>query len=372
MKFTTAKQTEQAAYEQVKLTPFTQIQGRPTRLDRNTLREECCTAASEVDMPFEECGDYGLLGEIMEEEEYTEVTGLEYAAPDYPGTYDEEITEDMDDHERKTMEAAHTERLEAWHTRKGALRGICASIREAMDEKYDLALKRPIIAYKKVEVTDYIHQHDTKWCKLDTKVKKAMKEHYYRGWEVAMEENIDDYIKRLNEEQIAMLRDGVKITTDDKLQHFMEQMYDCGNFDRRDFRDWEEQIEEEKLESMIENGADEQMFKQAILDQGRGLILDTVEEIQERHKAVRELERRLLDLHQIFLDMSVLVDAQGEMIDDIQEQVSKSTEYVKQGQVALVSAREYQKNTRKWACVFTILMMIVLLVILLPILKPWK
>ena len=70
--------------------------------------------------------------------------------------------------------------------------------------------------------------------------------------------------------------------------------------------------------------------------------------------------------------MSVLVDAQGEMIDDIQEQVSKSTEYVKQGQVALVSAREYQKNTRKWACVFTILMMIVLLVILLPILKPWK
>ena len=142
--------------------------------------------------------------------------------------------------------------------------------------------------------------------------------------------------------------------------------------ERRFFALTGEQIEEEKLESMIENGADEQMFKQAILDQGRGLILDTVEEIQERHKAVRELERRLLDLHQIFLDMSVLVDAQGEMIDDIQEQVSKSTEYVKQGQVALVSAREYQKNTRKWACVFTILMMIVLLVVLLPILKPWK
>ena len=142
--------------------------------------------------------------------------------------------------------------------------------------------------------------------------------------------------------------------------------------ERRFFALTGEQIEEEKLDSMIENGADEQMFKQAILDQGRGLILDTVEEIQERHKAVRELERKLLDLHQIFLDMSVLVDAQGEMIDDIQEQVAKSTEYVKQGQVALVSARDYQKNTRKWACVFTILMMIVLLVILLPILKPWK
>ena len=111
-----------------------------------------------------------------------------------------------------------------------------------------------------------------------------------------------------------------------------------------------EQIEEEKLDSMIENGADEQMFKQAILDQGRGLILDTVEEIQERHKAVRD-RAETIGFYQIFLDMSVLVDTQGEMIDDIQEQVAKSTEYVKQGQVALVSARDYQKNTRKWVCI---------------------
>jgi len=42
-------------------------------------------------------------------------------------------------------------------------------------------------------------------------------------------------------------------------------------------------------------------------------VLDTLVEIQERHAAVRELEKSLLDLHQIFLDMAVLVEAQGDI-----------------------------------------------------------
>ena len=49
-------------------------------------------------------------------------------------------------------------------------------------------------------------------------------------------------------------------------------------------------------------------------------MLDTLVEIQERHAAVRELERSLLDLHQVFLDMAVLVEAQGEMLDNIESQ----------------------------------------------------
>ncbi len=51
-------------------------------------------------------------------------------------------------------------------------------------------------------------------------------------------------------------------------------------------------------------------------------VLDTLAEIEERGEAVRELEKSLLDLHQIFLDMAVLVEAQGEMLDNIEAQVS--------------------------------------------------
>jgi hypothetical protein len=54
-------------------------------------------------------------------------------------------------------------------------------------------------------------------------------------------------------------------------------------------------------------------------------VLDTLVEIQERHAAVRELEKSLLDLHQIFLDMAVLVEAQGDMLDNIESQARALT-----------------------------------------------
>ncbi len=52
-------------------------------------------------------------------------------------------------------------------------------------------------------------------------------------------------------------------------------------------------------------------------------VADTLAEIHERHEAVKELEKSLLDLHQIFLDMAVLVEAQGEMLDNIGAQARR-------------------------------------------------
>ena len=125
------------------------------------------------------------------------------------------------------------------------------------------------------------------------------------------------------------------------------------------------------LDHLIETGESETIFQKAIMEQGRGQILDTVAEIQERHDAVRELERKLMELHQIFLDMSVLVEAQGEMLDNIEAQVGKSVEYVQKGNVALVSARAYQKSSRKYMCCSLICLLIIASAILLPVMQPW-
>lgn len=40
-------------------------------------------------------------------------------------------------------------------------------------------------------------------------------------------------------------------------------------------------------------------------------------EIQDRHDAAREVERNLLELHQVFLDMAVVVETQGEKLDNM-------------------------------------------------------
>lgn len=116
----------------------------------------------------------------------------------------------------------------------------------------------------------------------------------------------------------------------------------------------------EQVEQLIETGESETIFQKAILEQGRGQVADTLAEIQERHDAVQQLEKSLLDLHQIFLDMAVLVEAQGEMLDNIEAQVARSVEYVQQGTTALVDAKRYQKGTRKLMCACLIICLIII------------
>ena len=84
-----------------------------------------------------------------------------------------------------------------------------------------------------------------------------------------------------------------------------------------------EKVSEEEVERVIETGEAENLFQKALMEQGRGRVLDVLAEIQERNKAVKDLEQSLLELHQIFLDMAVLVEAQGELLDNIQKQVRR-------------------------------------------------
>jgi hypothetical protein len=84
---------------------------------------------------------------------------------------------------------------------------------------------------------------------------------------------------------------------------------------------WQLDADRALLYAVSPAGQAETIFQTAILEQGRGRVLDTLAEIQERNRAVKDLEASLLELHQIFLDMAVLVEAQGEMLDNIEQQV---------------------------------------------------
>ncbi|KAK1627690.1 hypothetical protein QYE76_002005 [Lolium multiflorum] len=48
-------------------------------------------------------------------------------------------------------------------------------------------------------------------------------------------------------------------------------------------------------------------------------VLDTLQEIQERHNTVKEIETKLLELLQIYRDLSILVEAQGKRQDNVEE-----------------------------------------------------
>ncbi|KAL2456341.1 putative Syntaxin [Abeliophyllum distichum] len=142
--------------------------------------------------------------------------------------------------------------------------------------------------------------------------------------------------------------------------------------ERRVFTVTGTRADEETIDRLIETGDSEQIFQKAISEQGRGQIMDTLAEIQERHDAVQDLERKLLELQQVFLDMAVLVDAQGDMINNIESHVSSAVDHVQSGNVALQKAKSLQKNSRKWMCIAILILLIIVAIVVVGVLKPWK
>lgn len=128
-----------------------------------------------------------------------------------------------------------------------------------------------------------------------------------------------------------------------------------------------EYADEDTLEKIVSTGESENILKKAIQEQGRGRILETIHEIQERHDAVKEIERSLLELHQVFLDMAVLVEAQGEQLNNIEYNVANASNYVEHGTKQLYTAKKHQKRNRKWMCIGIILLLILILIIVVPI-----
>ncbi len=76
-----AKQAETTVYENVRSNPFTRVHGRPTQSDYKILKSEAGALASKVeDITYawskNNTDNYGLLGDILGEDEYNKLTGI--------------------------------------------------------------------------------------------------------------------------------------------------------------------------------------------------------------------------------------------------------------------------------------------------------
>jgi syntaxin 1B/2/3 len=60
-----------------------------------------------------------------------------------------------------------------------------------------------------------------------------------------------------------------------------------------------EKPDEATLDTLVETGEGERFLQRAIQEQGRGRVIDVISEIQERHTAVTQIERSLLELQQV-------------------------------------------------------------------------
>ncbi|XP_069165261.1 syntaxin-1A isoform X3 [Procambarus clarkii] len=120
---------------------------------------------------------------------------------------------------------------------------------------------------------------------------------------------------------------------------------------------------DEELEQMLETGNVE-IFTQGIImetQQARQSLAD----IEARHDDIIKLETSIRELHNLFMDMAVLVETQGEVLDRIENHVQQSQEFVESAKVETKSALKYQGKARRKKILIIICVIVLLLLLAL-------
>eukprot|EP00741_Cyanophora_paradoxa_P008756 tig00000140_g8477.t1 len=125
---------------------------------------------------------------------------------------------------------------------------------------------------------------------------------------------------------------------------------------------------QEEIEKAVEEGDSAQIFATGMLTKGHALAKNALADIQERHRDIVRLEKNIEELSQLFKDMAVLVESQGELLDVIEANVNKSAAYTAKGVSELHQARKYQISSHKKLCCIIVCLLIVIVVVLAPVL----
>ncbi|KAI8848275.1 t-SNARE [Chytridium lagenaria] len=123
----------------------------------------------------------------------------------------------------------------------------------------------------------------------------------------------------------------------------------------------------DEIDSMV-NGEAGPVFAQSIVQNGqKAEARRALQDIQDRHADVQRIEKSIIEMQQLFIDMSVLVSAQGELLNQIEINVNDAVEQTDQGVEHLKGATKLQKKTRKKMCIIIGLLVGITLIVFLGI-----
>ena len=134
-------------------------------------------------------------------------------------------------------------------------------------------------------------------------------------------------------------------------------------------------VDESKAEEIIQNNPDvlnQNLFQVTGTAQTQK-VANIYNNIASRHQDILEIEERLNDILDLFIQFSIVVHDQGRQIDNIGENISQAKDYVFRGTKMLEEAKKDQKKGRKCLWIFVICGCVLLvIVIILAIVIPLK
>ncbi|KAI5617488.1 hypothetical protein C0J50_23040, partial [Silurus asotus] len=124
---------------------------------------------------------------------------------------------------------------------------------------------------------------------------------------------------------------------------------------------------DEELEEMLDGG-NAAVFTAGIMDSA--ISKQALSEIEARHKDIIRLESSIKELHDMFVDIAMLVENQGSIIDRIESNMDQSVGFVERAVADTKKAAKYQQEARRKQMMIT-LCCIILAVIIGSLMYSW-
>lgn len=149
-------------------------------------------------------------------------------------------------------------------------------------------------------------------------------------------------ITRISRTQYACLSNGFRDAMFDYNEAEMSHRENCKAQIQRQMEIVGREVTGEEVEEMIEKGQ-WNIFNDNIVAEGK-TTRSALSQIEKRHQELVDLETRIKGIHEIFLDIALLVEEQGPMLNEIQTNVQKTDEGIQGALVKLRMAKRYDKK----------------------------
>ncbi|XP_068580710.1 syntaxin-11-like [Cebidichthys violaceus] len=149
-------------------------------------------------------------------------------------------------------------------------------------------------------------------------------------------------VTRIARTQYACLSNGFRDAMFEYNEAEMNHRENCKAQIQRQMEVVGREVTGEEVEEMIEKGQ-WNIFNDNIMAEGK-TARSALCQVEKRHQELVDLETRISGVHEIFLDVALLVEEQGTMLTTIQTNVQKTDEGIQEALVKLGRAKRHNKN----------------------------
>ena len=137
-----------------------------------------------------------------------------------------------------------------------------------------------------------------------------MKDAYYEEWDSSI--HITKFISQLNKGEKALARDNIVITSDDKLHHFILQMFASNCFDEKQMMEWEKKATADKTWANATT-----YFKEIIREQ------ETYSKLSGRSSKKARYESAAMAREKVAKRARADSDAEADLGDEVREYIAR-------------------------------------------------